>query len=182
MINDLFKTMKVRVFIIALLGLMIAGISVNAQTRYSAEVDLGYTLSVGSSIKNVGDRLSVSTTHGVLLNEKFLLGAGVAVDYFYQAEEFMLPLFINVKGILPLSDKLKGFVSADVGYSFMLQGDDDYLVHVKDKYIGGIYLVPSVGIKYKKLKFQFGYSYLRFYENNIYNSFSALQFKVGFMF
>lgn len=161
--------MKTKRFLIILAMFMIAGFSANAQSRYSGEVDLGYSLSL-NEIFDLGDRVGVSTTHGILLNERLFLGAGVGVDYDYDFEQIMMPVYANLKGFLPLSEKTSIFASADIGYTIGF--DNDY-----GESIGCFYCCPAVGVKLNKFKVQVGYSMLV----DVLTC-GCMQFKVGFTF
>ena len=159
--------MKTKRFLIILAMFMIAGFSANAQSRYSGEVDFGYSL----SLDEVFDQVGVSTTHGISINERLFLGAGVGVNYAYDIEQVMMPVYANLKGFLPLSEKTSFFASADVGYTIGF--DNDYL----GGSVSGFYCCPAVGVKLNKFKVQVGYSMLV-----DYITLGCMQFKVGFAF
>lgn len=162
--------MKTRIYLLMLAFFMFAGFSANAQSRYSAEVDIGYTMAVGD-IDFVGDRVNISTTHGVNINERFFIGAGAMYDYYYDIEASMLPVYANLKAFANISQKSAGFISCDIGYSISLDGGN-----------GGFYCCPGAGIKLGSFKIQAGYSMLKASSNNSSTTLGAVQFKVGFMF
>lgn len=169
--------MKTRIYLLMLAFFMFASLSANAQARYSAEVDLGYSLTFEKYGVDLSDRINLTTTHGVMFNERLFVGAGVALDYFYSSngDWFMMPLYGNVKGFLPLSEKTSLFASVDVGYSLYLSGEDTVGS-------GAFYCCPSVGLKLNSFKLQVGYDILSFSGGVGSESVGAIQFKVGFMF
>ena len=164
--------MKTKRFLIILAMFMIAGLSANAQSRYSGEVDFGYSLSFEKFGIEMSDRINVSTTHGVMFNERFFLGAGAGLDYAYETdvEVFMIPVYANVKGFLPISEKSSVFASADIGYTIGIENDYGNSVSC-------FYCCPSIGLKMNKFKIQVGYSMLVDLV-----TIGAMQFKVGFTF
>lgn len=160
--------MKVKRLLVILTVLMITAVSANAQNRYSADVDFGYTLGFEKWGLETNDRIHMTTTHGVMFDEKLFVGAGVGVEYAYDSEFWMLPLYSNVKGFLAVSNKTSLFASVDLGYLIYLSeySEDD-----------AFYFCPGVGVKVGKLKLQAGYSLL---SDKI--TFGGMQFKVGFIF
>lgn len=169
--------MKSKIYVLMLAIFMIAGISANAQSRYSADVDLGYTLTFDKEGISLSDRINFSTTHGVMFNERFFVGAGAGLDYFFDSEGewYMMPLYANVKGFLPLSEKTSLFASVDVGYSLYLSGY--YTVGS-----GAFYCSPAVGVKLSSFKLQVGYNILSFSDDGFSDSVGAMQFKIGYVF
>lgn len=140
---------------------------------YKGFVDLGYIFGVG----DYGiDRLEISTSHGYQFNPYLFVGAGVAANYYFDAECFGLPIFAHVRGNI-LNNSISPYVDFKIGYS--------PLEDVK-----GFYMSPSVGCKIKSFNVSLGYvmQKVEYYYYDYYYSYEGsencggLNLKVGFEF
>jgi hypothetical protein len=93
--------------------LTLASLSASAQS-YKGFVEAGYGLSFGD---NSEDLMTISTTHGLQLNPKFFVGAGVAFEYGKDSKKNAVPFFLD--GRFNLFNKpITPFVDLKFGYSF----------------------------------------------------------------
>ena len=137
--------------------------------RYSGEVNVGFATGNKAEyddemVKSSLNRPFIETIHGVTISKYTFVGAGVGVHgYFGAADKSMpeekwntivLPLFVNLKGMLPLNG-FTPYVTASFGgsilpysgfnTSFSLGGID-----MKVKLTGGFYCDCGVGVKLLK--------------------------------
>ena len=147
-----------------------------AQTpiKYHGEVDAGYSIGVGTFAT---DRFNVHTIQGVQIGKYFSTGLGIGIDGYliYESSvDIAVPIYLNLKGYIPVTDKVSPFVSMDLGVGI---GASEYL-----KGMSGLYCTPAVGIKAGKFKAQLGYNIQRISEMGIGVNAGAMQLKVGVMF
>lgn len=152
--------------------------------RYMGEANIGWTF--GSGFKADGDKYDLNTNsvffetiHGARINKYAFAGLGVGFHYYYGfVEEEMyenkygeyighwcgannapmaVPIFVNLKGFYPVNDKLKAYVSSNLGYAWAQaayeSGYYDY------DYKGGFYGTFEAGIQWKKLNVGFGFTH-----------------------
>ncbi len=110
--------------------------------HYEGGADLGYSIGV-SSIDGTG-RLNVSTTHGCRLIPELYVGAGLGVDYYHDGSTYGIPIFADFRGYFT-RQAVKPFLNFRIGYSV---GD-----------VEGLYFSPSIGVNYKMLDINLGYTY-----------------------
>ena len=140
--------------------------------KYQGEVDLGYSIGVGTFNIN---RANLHTIHGAKINQNFSVGLGLGLDFYHEdGLDIMMPIFVNAKGYYPINSKFSPYVSLDLGYGF---GVTEYVSG-----IGGFYWSPAIGIKYDKFKFQIGYTSQSISESGVSVNMGAVQFKVGLAF
>lgn len=157
----------VTMFLVTSMGVD-AQILKNQEVKYQGEVDLSY--SIGTGIFSTG-RVNIHTIHGAKIGNHFSAGFGLGVDFYHELEDVTIPVYLNAKGYLPVGEKLNLYASLDLGYGvFVSEG------------LGGFLWSPAIGINYKKLKFQIGYTSQRVSESGIGFDMNALQFKIGLMF
>ncbi len=166
--------MMKRFFLLTALAVLSLG-SALAQTpvKYQGEVDLGYSLGVG----NFGiNRANLHTIHGAKIGQYFSAGIGLGLDYYHEdgASEAMLPIYLNLKGYLPVNEKVSPYFSFDIGGGFgITEGFDG---------ASGMLVTPAVGIKAGKFKAQIGYNVQKISESGVSINLNAIQFKVGVIF
>lgn len=141
--------------------------------KYQGEVDLGYSIGVGTFNIN---RANLHTIHGAKINKNFSVGLGIGLDLYHNEGDldFMLPIFVNAKGYLPINEKFSPYASLDLGYG----------IGVSESFsgVGGFYWSPAIGIKYDKFKFQIGYVSQSLSESGFSINMEAVQFKLGLAF
>lgn len=159
--------------------LLFATICSHAQVsvKYQGEVDLGYSIGVGKLSTN---RANLHTVQGVKIGKYFSTGLGLGLDYYHQLYEdegngeLFVPVFLNMKGYLPVTDALAPFISLDLGYG----------IGATDGVSGcdGFLWSPSIGLRYRFFKFQVGYTSQHISDEWFGFNMNAVQFKVGLVF
>ena len=143
------------------------------ESGYKGFIDLGYTIGVGDwGI----DRLELSTSHGCQFNPYLYVGAGVAANYYFDAEAFGMPIFAHVRGNI-LNNSISPYVDFRIGYSPL--GD-----------VKGLYMAPSIGCKIKSFNVSLGYvmQKVKYYYEDYYYDYEGSEncggfsLKVGFEF
>ena len=162
--------MKFKRVLMLMLFAVICNVSSFAQTdvKYHAEVDLGYSTGVGEWCF---ERVNLHTVQGVKIGNNFSVGLGLGVDYYYDLEEAFMPITVNAKGYLPVSNKVSPFISLDLGYGVGLSNSGS-----------GFTYTPAIGVKLSKFKIQVGYNCQKITESGLSLNMGAIQLKLGFMF
>ena len=157
-----------------LMAATILASTVFAQTpiKYQGEVDLGYSIGTGTF---AADRVNLHTIHGAKFGNHFSAGLGLGLDYYHEGEgEIIVPIYLNVKGYLPVSKKVSPYLSFDIGVGV---GASEYVSG-----LSGLYFMPAIGIKAGHFKVQFGYNVQKLSEDGISVSFNAIQLRLGVAF
>ena len=158
--------MKRIYLLLGLLTLAVGIANAKGKVSYQGEVDLGYSFGVG---KSAAERINIHTIQGIKVGKYFSTGIGTGFDFYYDfddSSEAMVPVYLNLKGYYPVSEKVSPFISCDVGMGVGVTGDLD-----NDT---GLNIAPAVGIVYNMQKV-----------NNIdlgKPSMSSVQVKIGIMF
>lgn len=172
--------MKKMTMILTALAVVAAVATANAQLtpRYQGDVEAGYSIGVG---QYSGDRINIHTSHGVRINRYFFAGLGTGLDiYVGGGTDLVLPIFADLKGYLPVADRLDIFAGVDIGYSIGLTVD-----------YSGFLAVPQLGLAYRltdkyALTFGVGFtaqSWSRSAEGiRVSVNTNAITLKVGFQF
>ena len=151
----------------------------NAQVtaKYQGEAELGYSVGVGTFSTG---RVNLHTIHSAKIGDYFSAGLGLGLDYYHELYsdvgdgELFVPIFLNMKGYVPVAEELSPFISLDLGYGLgVTEGGSGS---------GGFLWSPSVGLRYKLFKFQVGYTSQRISENGFGFNMDAVQFKIGVVF
>lgn len=149
---------------------------------YRGFVEMGYAIGTGD---NAEDRLEISTSHGYQFNPYLFLGGGVGFHYYTNADEAMLPFFVDFRANF-IRGSVTPYAGVKLGYSALL-GD----IFGSS---GGLYFSPSIGVRFsidsdKAINVSLGYSLQRlnndaYYDDYYYDGFTmnALHLKVGFEF
>lgn len=106
--------------------------------RYQGEVAFAFGLGVGELSDYIStNRLVFETVHGVRINPHLFAGLGVSINYFYTQYGYyydgygdyteesggtVLPVFLNIKGYYPVSDKASLYASWDLGAAVGIGG------------------------------------------------------------
>lgn len=156
----------------ALVALLTIG-AANAQApvKYHGEVDLGYSIGVGTFATG---RVNLHTIQGVQVGKYFSTGIGLGLDFYHEGPELMIPIYLNLKGYLPVAAKVCPYFSFDIGAgigaSTGLSG------------LSGVTYTPAVGIKAGRFKAQIGYNAQCLSDSGVSITMGALQLKAGVMF
>lgn len=148
--------------------------SAQTKAKYQGEVQLGYSVGVGDFSAG---RVNLHTVQGAKIGDHFSAGLGIGFDFYHDLGDgcdLLIPIYLNMKGYIPVNDDLSPYVSLDLGYGAGASGNL--------KSLGGFYWGPSVGIRYKHFEFQLGYTSQRISDSGIGFDMSAIQFKVGVAF
>lgn len=117
---------------------------------------------------------TIHTVHGLKLNKYLSTGIGVGLDFYNSFLSAMMPVYIDVKGYLPINSRVTPFIALDLGYSIGLT--EDLAGH------GNLYISPTIDLKYKKFSYQIGYTGQRFSDEDTNFFVNMLQFKVAYTF
>lgn len=142
--------------------------------KYHGEADLGYSIGVGTWATG---RVNLHTVQGVQITKYFSTGVGLGLDYYHEPEEggeLVIPIYLNLKGYLPVGAKVSPYFSLDIGAGV---GATEGLSG-----LSGLYCTPAVGIRAGRFKAQLGYNVQRFSESGVGISMNAIQIKAGLMF
>lgn len=182
--NNMFNLKTIRMKKIFLLCVMVSSLmclplSIYAQSpiKYQGETDLAYSVGVGTFAQN---RVSFHFINGIKAGNYFSTGVGVGLDFYHQMSEdkgeLVIPVFLNLKGYLPVSNKVNPYLSFDIGAGI---GATEGISGAS-----GLYLMPAIGVNVKDWNtiFQFGYNVQRFSESGIGINVNAIQFKFGILF
>lgn len=130
-----------KVLILLLFTLLVAAAAAQTpkKVKYLGEFSIGY--SFGQGIYDM-DRVTTRTVNGIKVKKYFSTGIGVGIDFLRDYNyEYYIPVYLNLKGYLPVSNRLDLFVSLDGG---------GYLETTADSPFGqGWMLTPSAGIQLK---------------------------------
>ncbi len=163
-----------KIFLLVMFAFAVCVAKAQTPVKYHGEVDLGYSIGVGTFAT---DRINLHTIQGVQVGKYFSTGLGVGLDGYFIFDEgidIAVPIYLNLKGYLPVSEKVSPFVSMDIGVGI---GASEYM-----KGMSGLYCTPAVGIKAGKFKAQLGYNIQRISEMGIGVNAGAVQLKIGVMF
>lgn len=145
--------MKKILFLVAFTAMTATAANAQWNLNYQGDVELGYSIGVGTFDF---DRVNIHTSHGIRFNEYLFVGAGTGLDIYTGGGEagVALPLYLDVKGYLPVAPKLNLFAGVDLGGH----------IGLSDNVNGGFLLSPQVGLAYKildgkALTFSFGYDH-----------------------
>ncbi len=146
--------------------------SAQVPIKYQGEVDLGYSLGVGTFATG---RVNVHTIQGARFGDYFSAGIGVGADLYHEGGmEVMIPIYLNLKGYLPTNSKVTPYASFDIGAGFGASAGVQGL--------SGMLITPAIGIKVGMFKAQIGYNVQKISESGISINMNALQLKVGVVF
>ena len=174
-----------KLFIISLLLIACANIC-DAQNniKYQGEVNLGYSIGVGSLGYN---KVNLHTVQGVKVGEYVSGGLGIGVDWWrgiykeyweaqgkFDAGELSLPIYLNVKGYLPVNQHMAPYISCDLGYAAgVTEGVEN---------LGGLYFSPAVGFKFHSFKAELGFTLQKIDNEFVDLSSKAFKISVGYFF
>ncbi len=151
--------------------MMIGAANAKIPVKYHGEVDLGYSLGVGTFATG---RVDIHTVQGVQIGQYFSTGIGIGVDIYHEFPDVMVPIYLNLKGYLPVSEIVKPYLSIDIGAGIGASGDLSGL--------SGVTYTIAAGVKVKRYKVQLGYNVQRISESGIGFNMNAVQIKLGVMF
>lgn len=148
--------------------------------KYQGDVQVGYSIGIGTF---AADRINLHMVNGVRINKYFSTGVGLGLDCFTNLDgysELALPVFLNAKGYLPVSEKTDLFLSMDLGCSIGLTEGISGM--------SGFMMTPTVGASFKvanskAITISLGYNYQSWSAGGLLSvNTDALSLKVGFVF
>lgn len=111
------------------------------KVRYHGEFNAGFSIA-GQKLH----RPFLETVHGVNVSKHLYAGIGVGLNYFYEIESVTIPIYANVKGMLPIGNILTPYVNLSMGGSPVLK-----------KHIGGGFFCDfGAGLFVKKFNIGIG--------------------------
>lgn len=132
-----------KIFTVVLLLMCVSFASAQTpKVKYQGEVQTG----VGVGVGTFGfSRAYLQTIQGIRAGEHFSAGLGIGANvyfnYIYDLPEVYMPIFLNAKGYLPVSEKTNLFLSLDLGYSVGLTEGVSGM--------SGLMVTPAVGASFK---------------------------------
>ena len=160
-----------KIFLLAVVIICATTSFAQVPVKYHGEVDLGYSIGVGTF--GTG-RVNVHTIQGVQISKYFSTGVGVGIDYYHESSNIVLPIYLNLKGYLPVTEKVSPYLSFDIGAGIGLSEGVSGL--------SGLYCTPAIGVKAGIFKAQVGYNIQRISESGLGINMNAVQIKLGVMF
>lgn len=141
---------------------------------YKGMLDLTYGVGVGDLESS---RFGVTTVQGYQFNPYLFLGLGVGLNYWFDAETVSIPIFVDTRATLPLSQSAALFFDFRLGYSPID--------------IEGFHMSPSIGVRLGRksaFTFSLGYEYQGcdvYYEGYYYDYYGrgnagAFNIRLGF--
>lgn len=152
--------MKRILILVAVATLAAHTTSAQVNAKYQGEVNAGYSIGIGPFGMN---RVNLHTVQGVKIGDYVSTGLGIGLDWWrglyadYWEEqgkadmgELSLPIYLNVKSHLPISETTAPYLTFDIGYNVGLtDGLEGF---------GGLYLTPGVGVKIGMFKAEVGFN------------------------
>ena len=181
------------------------------EVKYCGEVSVGVAISnemklseykTDNAVESLLARPVIETVHGVSLSDYMSVGLGVGfqlyagtVDEFADYIKFRdnkntwgmiaIPVFVNVKGSLPLDNDFKPFTTLSLGrtqmassYANLEEDNTKYVYDVrvgtttKQRMNGGFYCDWGVGFEYKMCSLSFGLQHQRYTFKEVLTTYS----------
>jgi hypothetical protein len=171
--------------IVSVIACLLVCVTISAQQpakkiRYQGDVQLGYSIGAGEWAM---DRVNLHLINSARFNDYVSLGFGLGLDVYTEFDEIdvAIPLFINVKGYLPVKNNIDLFASLDLGAS----------VGVSEGMNGmaGLKLTPAIGVMFKGNQnphhafiISIGYDNQAWSQGGMSVNTNALSFKIGVSF
>lgn len=167
-----------KITLLTLLCALAFSFKAQAQVKYQGEVEVGYSLGIGELD---ADRVNFHVINSARIGDYFSAGIGIGLDLYTEGDdnELALPVYVNLKGYLPLTSVTQLFVSMNTGVSI---GVSSGLSSNR-----GLLLNPSVGARFKvsnrnAVSVGVGYVNQFWSKSGVALITDAVQVKVGFSF
>ena len=168
-------------FLLLLVAVNLTALSAIAQRKtsivhYQGDVNIGYAIGWKLNIddeetfKSDVSRPLFETTHGISITKYAFVGAGVGVQYYYGSimknfpdekwKTVAIPIFANIKGMYPINESVKPFISLSLGGTAIARSNLDIDGYFKLR--GGFYCDFGAGIYYKRLNIGLGLQHQEF--------------------
>ncbi len=156
----------------------VATSTASTAVKYQGEVFTGFGIGTGTFAM---DRFYLHTIQGARISKHFSAGLGIGLnmimpyEFSYNLPELFLPIYVNFKGYLPVSDKSSLFASFDIGGSF---GITEGVTGLK-----GLLVTPAIGASINnKVNVSLSYEVQTVSDVIASININALVIKVGYMF
>lgn len=128
------------------------------KSGYQGELNFGYVADGDYS------RPFMESIHGVNIKGYAFAGVGFGLQYAYNEKwnNMGIPLFVNLKGMYPVSEDFSPYITLSLGYNFLLFSESKHhMINYIDG-LGGFYNDLGVGIKYKAFNLSLGMQVQKF--------------------
>ncbi len=148
----------------------------NVDARCKVKYHGDYNFGVGISLSDDSfGRVSLHTVQGVKIGKCFSTGVGVGGDLYFEDDTYLfLPVYLNLKGYLPVGERIAPYLSLDIGCNSGITNNV--------KGLCGIYCTPAVGLALGKFRLQVGYNIQRLSDDMRELNIEGVQVKLGFSF
>lgn len=102
--------------------------------KYQGEVNTSFTFSIDEETSN----LNLEVINGVRFSRYFFAGAGIGATTSFSDEAILFPIFVDLKGYMPVSRKMDLMAGVDVGTKL------DYTYDMT----GGFLFRPEFGLNF----------------------------------
>ena len=166
-----FRTMKKLLLSVTVARWTICSVQAQIPLKYQGEADLGYSIGVGTFATG---RVNLHTIQGVKIGSYFSTGIDLGIDYYHGRQELFVPIYLDLKGYLPLSASVTPYFSLDIGAGHGATAGESGL--------SGTAYTPAIGAKAGRFKAPIGYNVQRVSESGSGLNMNAMQIKVGHLF
>ena len=166
-----FRTMKKLLLSVTVARQTIYSVQAQIPLKYQGEADLGYSIGVGTFATG---RVNRHTIQGVKIGSYFSTGIGLGIDYYHERQALFVPIYLDLKGYLPLSASVTPYFSLDIGAGSGATAGVSGL--------SGTAYTPAIGAKAGQFKAPIGYNVQRASESGSGLNMNAMQIKVGLLF
>lgn len=156
----------------------VAAPTASTAVKYQGEVFTGFGVGTGTFAM---DRFYLHTIQGVRVGNHFSTGLGIGLnmimpyEFTYNLPELFLPIYLNFKGYLPVSNKSSLFASFDIGGSF---GVTEGVTGLK-----GLLVTPAIGASINnKVNVSLSYEIQTVSDAIASININAVVIKVGYVF
>lgn len=164
-----------------MVALLIAPLCMNAQNtklfKYQGEVDAMYSFGLDDETNNI----NIEIVNGVRFSRYFYAGVGIGATANFSDDAVLVPIYLDVKGFLPVTNKMDLVAGLDLGTKL------DYFYGTS----GGLMLRPEFGLHFpfteksglKLSLFYELYSYsIPILDKRIHDKTNSFGLKLGFCF
>lgn len=121
------------------------------ESGYRGYVELSGTIPTG---KYWSPHIDLMTGHGAYVHPYLYAGAGIGLSVFPDDEFVAVPVYGEVRGILPTNVAVKPYIGLRLGFS-------------TDLGTVGLYVAPSIGFSVRRFDLSLGYTAQYLYRENV---------------
>lgn len=119
------------------------------QFKYQGEVDMSYSFGIDDETNNV----NLEIINGIRFSRHFYAGVGLGASTNFSDEAVIIPIYVDLKGYIPVSNNLDLTTGVDIGTKL------DYYYDMS----GGLLFRPEFGLHFP-IKHKVGMKLAMFYE------------------